>query len=141
MVVYNGKENMKVEKMKWWKVARRTVVFAAVACLAVAVVGCDDSDEDGDTPSIVGTWQSSGYPTDGLKVTINEGNTFDMHAVEPDENPSETTSSGTYSFDGTTLTLKFIETENDSLRGTTETHTIVFVDSSTITVDGETFTK
>jgi hypothetical protein len=131
------------EQGKWWKLTRRAAVFAAVACLAGGMAGCDEDDveEALDVPSIYGTWQTADYPTEGLQVVIYEGGTFEMDAIEPGEDPEQSTSSGTYSYDDGVLTLTFTTSTNDNLEGTVEVYEIELVDSSTIILDGTTLTK
>ncbi|WP_136077290.1 hypothetical protein [Pontiella desulfatans] len=57
-------------KNKWWKLARRTVVFAATASLVVGLSGCES--EEGDTePSVDVTGMWSGLDASGYSFSLS----------------------------------------------------------------------
>ena len=115
----------------------KKIISLFAVLLLIFSYACFDDSEDG--PTIIGTWEHQDYPyNDSGKFVFNENGSFtsDFH-----EGGTQTTSSGTYTFENNILTLNFTGSTNAGLIGTTETYTGVVLTIDTITVDGTLFHK
>ena len=110
---------------------RKTMISAVVVIAgAILFTGCLDSSSDsGGSSGIVGTFQSPNYPSNGSgRWTFSSNGTFTSDFIDERSPGGRSTSSGRYTYSGTTLTLHFDTSTNPYLQGSTEVHRNVTVD-------------